>query len=65
MNHFKTKKFNNEAKKVDLNDKVLIETLSSFIKLDRDEQLKFSLGSGLYKLRVATKEGRGKCHFQK
>jgi hypothetical protein len=38
----------------------LVATLSNFIHLDRSEQLKYSLGSGLYKLRIATKEGRGK-----
>ncbi|WP_131777672.1 type II toxin-antitoxin system RelE/ParE family toxin [Legionella fairfieldensis] len=60
MQHFKTKKFNTEARKADLKDNVLIETLNDFLKLGRDEQLKFALGAGLYKLRIATKEGRGK-----
>lgn len=60
MKHIKIKRFNNEAKKADLKDDTLVETLSNFIKLNRDEQLKYSLGAGLYKLRIATKEGRGK-----
>ena len=60
MKHLKIKKFNNEAKKVDLKDEVLVDSFDGFYKLSRDEQLKFSLGSGLYKLRIATKEGRGK-----
>ncbi|MBA2650275.1 MAG: type II toxin-antitoxin system RelE/ParE family toxin [Legionella sp.] len=60
MKNIKIKKFNREAKKADLEDLTLVETLNIFIKLNRDEQLKYSLGSGLYKLRVSTKEGRGK-----
>ncbi|WP_115091028.1 type II toxin-antitoxin system RelE/ParE family toxin [Legionella worsleiensis] len=39
---------------------MLVETLDGFFKLSRNEQLKYSLGAGLYKLRIATKEGRGK-----
>jgi hypothetical protein len=60
MKQFKIKKFNNEAKKVDLKDAILVQTLNEFFNLNREEQQKFSLGAGLYKLRIATKEGRGK-----
>ncbi|KTC73898.1 hypothetical protein Lbir_0954 [Legionella birminghamensis] len=60
MKHLKIKKFTNEANKIGLKDEVLINTLDGFFKLSRDEQLKYSLGAGLYKLRVATNEGRGK-----
>ncbi|KTD04773.1 type II toxin-antitoxin system RelE/ParE family toxin [Fluoribacter gormanii] len=60
MKHLKIKKFNNEAKKVGLKDETLIKTLDNFFKLSRDEQLQYSLGAGLYKLRIATNEGRGK-----
>lgn len=60
MKHIKIKKFSNEANKANVTDNFLVETLSNFIKLNRDEQLKYSLGAGLYKLRIATKEGRGK-----
>ncbi|WP_131784041.1 type II toxin-antitoxin system RelE/ParE family toxin [Legionella gresilensis] len=60
MKHLKIKKFNNEAKKVGLIDEILIETLDSFLKLSRNEQLKYSLGAGIYKLRIATNERRGK-----
>lgn len=60
MKHLKIKKFNNEAKKVDLKDEILTETLNEFFELSRNDQLKFALGAGLYKLRIATKEGRGK-----
>jgi hypothetical protein len=49
-----------KPKKQILNDNILIETLNDFLLLSRDQQQKFSLGAGLYKLRIATKEGRGK-----
>ena len=38
----------------------MLETLSDFLDLGNIGQLKFSLGAGLYKLRMATKEGKGK-----
>ncbi|WP_131778561.1 type II toxin-antitoxin system RelE/ParE family toxin [Legionella bozemanae] len=60
MKHLKIKKFNNEAKRVGLKDEILIKTLDNFFKLNRDEQLKYSLGAGLYKLRIATNKGQGK-----
>ena len=60
MKHLKIKKFCTEAKKCNLDDNDLIETINEFIKLNREDQLKFSLGAGLFKLRIATKTGRGK-----
>ena len=60
MKHLKIKKFNSEAKKVRLRDQILVDTFNEFFNLTREEQQKYSLGSGLYKLRIATKEGRGK-----
>lgn len=60
MKHYKIKKFISEAKKIDLKDEILIETLQEFLKMDRDHQQKYSLGANLYKLRLSTKEGRGK-----
>ncbi len=60
MKHLKIKKFSSEAKKANLRDQILIDTLNEFFNLSREEQLKHSLGAGLYKLRIATKEGRGK-----
>lgn len=60
MKHIKIKKFSNEANKANLTDSILVATLNDFMELNRDEQLKYSLGAGLYKLRIATKEGRGK-----
>ena len=60
MEHFKVRKFSNEAKKENLCDSLLSKTLSDFLSLGKPGQLKFALGAGLYKLRIATKEGRGK-----
>ncbi|ARB91009.1 hypothetical protein A6J40_01870 [Legionella longbeachae] len=60
MKQFKIKKFNNEAKQSSLKDELLIDTINNFLKLSREEQKKFALGAGLFKLRIASKEGRGK-----
>ncbi len=60
IKHLKIKKFCSGAKKCNLDDNDLIETINEFIKLNREDQLKFSLGAGLFKLRIATKTGRGK-----
>lgn len=60
MKHLKIKKFSSEAKRANLRDQILIDTPNEFFNLSREEQLKHSLGAGLYKLRIATKEGRGK-----
>jgi hypothetical protein len=60
MKHLKIKKFSSEAKRASLRDQILIDTLNEFFNLSREEQLKYSLGAGLYKLRIATKEVRGK-----
>jgi hypothetical protein len=60
LKHYKIKKFTSEAKKVDLLDESLLDTISNFLILGKEGQQKYSLGAGLYKLRLATKEGRGK-----
>jgi hypothetical protein len=60
VKHYKVKKFSNEAKKDNLLDSLLSETLGDFLNLGKLGQLKFALGAGLYKLRIATKEGKGK-----
>ena len=60
MQHFKVKRFSNEAKKDNVSDEQLFKTLIHFLNLETNDQQKFSLGAGLYKLRLATKEGRGK-----
>ena len=60
MKHYKIKKFSNEAKKDNVSDVLLSDTLNDFLGLGATGQQKFSLGAGLYKLRLASKEGRGK-----
>lgn len=54
------KKFVSEAKKESIFDGLLSNTLNDFLNMRKNDQQKFSLGAGLYKLRLATKEGRGK-----
>ena len=60
MKQFKIKRFSNEAKKDNVSDELLSHTLCDFLKIELMGQKKFSLGAGLYKLRLATKEGKGK-----
>jgi len=60
LKQYKIKKFISEAKKAALLDESLVETLNDFLGLGKEGQQKYSLGAGLYKLRLATKEGRGK-----
>lgn len=60
LKQYKVKKFTNELKKSDLSDRLLCDTLADFLNVGSDGQKKYSLGAGLYKLRLATKEGRGK-----
>lgn len=60
MNSYKVKKFANEAKKLKVTNEQLLETLSHFLKMETEDRQKYSLGAGLYKLRLATNEGKGK-----
>lgn len=60
LKHYKIKKFASEAKKESVSDLLLSQTLQNFLNIGQIGQQKFSLGAGLYKLRLATKEGRGK-----
>ncbi len=60
LKHYKVKKFSGEAKKDNVLDGMLLETVNDFLSLGKEGQQKYSLGAGLYKLRLATKEGRGK-----
>lgn len=60
MKQFKVKKFASEAKKDKLTDKLLLAAIDDFLKLGEAGQQRLCLGAGLYKLRIATKEGRGK-----
>ena len=60
MQYFKVKRFTNEAKKDKVSDALLSDTLNDFLSMGTNGQQKLSLGTGLYKLRLAAKEGRGK-----
>ncbi len=60
MNSYKVKKFSHEAKKLKVTNEQLLETLSHFLKMETEDRQKYSLGAGLYKLRLATNEGKGK-----
>jgi hypothetical protein len=39
---------------------MLIQTLDEFLEMEKTHQEKYSLGASLYKLRLATNEGKGK-----
>lgn len=60
MKTLKSKKFSSEAKKSKVKDEMLSKTLAIFLDLDEAGRKKFALGAGLYKLRIASKRGRGK-----
>jgi hypothetical protein len=60
LKKLKAKKFSSEAKKSKVNDQMLSEILDDFLDLDEAARKKFALGAGLYKLRLASKSGRGK-----
>jgi hypothetical protein len=60
MKSYKVKKFANEAKKLKVPNEQLLETLSHFLNMEIEDRQKYSLGAGLYKLRLATNEGKGK-----
>lgn len=60
MKQYKVKKFSNEAKQSNISDDLLSDTLNNFLLLGQEAQQKYALGAGLYKLRLASKEGRGK-----
>ncbi len=60
MKQYKVKKFVSEAKKLNVTDQSLSETLSRFLEIDSKGRQKNALGAGLYKLRLATNEGQGK-----
>lgn len=60
MKYYKVKKFVHEAKKLKILDTLLTDTLEHFLEIEPDGQQKYSLGAGLYKLRLSTNEGQGK-----
>lgn len=49
-----------KQKKLKVTNEQLSETLSHFLKMETEDRQKYSLGAGLYKLRLATNEGKGK-----
>lgn len=52
MKSYKTKQFHNSSKHID--SQHLKQTLDDFISLDDDGRNRYSLGSNLFKIRVAT-----------
>ncbi|MCW5589679.1 MAG: type II toxin-antitoxin system RelE/ParE family toxin [Legionellales bacterium] len=60
MKYYKVKKFAMESKRAEVSDHLLIETVTDFFTLDEKGQQRYSLGGGLYKLRIASKAGKGK-----
>lgn len=60
MKQYKVKKLMNEAKKLNVTDAYLTETLASFSNMSPKDRQQYALGAGLYKLRLATHEGKGK-----
>lgn len=60
VKHYKIKRFVSEAKKNDVNDEVLINIANQFLDMSDEARNQYSLGGGLFKLRLASKLGRGK-----
>lgn len=60
MKCYKVKKFAQETKKLKVTDQLLSETVVYFLQTSDKERQRHSLGAGLYKLRLATNESRGK-----
>jgi len=60
LQQLKVKKFFSEAKKIGLIDEELTESFNQFLLLGDKGQSRYSLGGGLYKIRLALHEGQGK-----
>lgn len=60
LRQYKVRKFSTDAKKDQLTDEMLLEIANDFLQLPNDQKNQYSLGAGLYKLRIASKTGRGK-----
>ena len=60
VKQYKVKRFLAEEKKLKITDKALIETVKGFMSLDTQGQQRHALGAGLYKLRLASVDGKGK-----
>lgn len=60
VQHLKGKKFAQESQREGISDELLNNALDEFLQMGDQGQQRYSLGAGLYKLRVASKEGKGK-----
>jgi len=60
VKQYKVKRFLVETKKLNIADKMLINTVNDFMSMDKQGQQRHALGAGLYKLRLASRDGKGK-----
>lgn len=60
MKHYKVRRFSNEAKNNAVSDSILMSIASEFLFLPDGARNQYSLGASLYKLRIASKSGKGK-----
>lgn len=59
VKQYKVKRFKVETKKLNIADKMLINTVNDFMSMDKQGQQRYALGAGLYKLRLASNDGKG------
>jgi hypothetical protein len=60
VKYYKVKRFAGEAKKNDVSDSMLTSIATEFVDAPENARQQYSLGAGLYKLRLASKSGAGK-----
>jgi hypothetical protein len=60
VKHYKFRRFSTEARNEDVSDSILMDVANEFLALTIEARNQRSLGAGLYKLRLASKSGRGK-----
>ncbi len=60
MKYYKIRRFAGEAKKNDVSDSMLTDIATEFAAFPESARQQYSLGAGLYKLRLASKSGAGK-----
>jgi hypothetical protein len=60
VKHYKFRRFSSEARKEGVSDSILTDVANEFLALPVESRNQHSLGAGLYKLRLASKSGRGK-----
>lgn len=60
MIYYIVKKFKSEAKKAGITNALLVDTADDFISMDEIAKERLSLGSGIYKVRMASNSGQGK-----